>query len=672
MQAPPVPGHAMAIDEAVDDFQATQIDQATQPLSQDGSPATPPDRELWGFLIPCNQTMARIDFFRKAPLVRLGRNGSKDVGNHVVLPGLKISNKHCEIKWDGNDSRKAIITVADYSSNGTFINGEKLGKGRHGVLKEGAEIAFGTAVPQVGEHSSEDYRYVFRLLAGGPPLLGLHAHYTIIHELGKGAFATVMKGLSKESGTFYAIKMIQSNKLRAALTHGSSMSHDGPQPTEQFAREISILERLQHPNICQLKEVFFEEANISLVLEWVPGGDLLDYILTHGALTEIKTQRITFQVCDAMAYIHAQGIAHRDLKPENILLSTQDKNEDPIVKVADFGLAKAVDSYTMLRTMCGTPAYLAPEVVCQEEKEGYQSVVDSWSVGVVVFSMLTNQSPFVDPVAASDVKMQIKHRIVEWAVLKQLNVSQEGESFIRELLQRRPEVRMTLADARNHVWLHTVNPTPSEPYVRAGTASAGSAPDRDLSMRSIRDEDSMDDDQVDASESSQNGPDSQPMGGRLVRRRQIIEEAAENGVSIPEPSQEMLRHAEKENAKYYTGTRHSRPKKRKADSESESPLTSTPEEEDDEEVVAAENMSVLPPTPINARAKRAKAQADSDIEMGNTKAPRTKRGGRGGGRGTARGKQARNSLPEVSEDEETKPRRSSRLSQSPQKPNSGR
>lgn len=150
-------------------------------------------------------------------------------------------------------------------------------------MKEGAEIAFGTAVPQSAETAKEDYRkcqfrsfslepfltddstgYVFRLLAGGPPPSGLHAHYNIIHELGKGAFATVMKGLSIESGKFYAIKMIQSNKLRAALTHGVTMGGpDRPRPTEQFAREISILERLQHPNICQLKEVFFEEANIS-------------------------------------------------------------------------------------------------------------------------------------------------------------------------------------------------------------------------------------------------------------------------------------------------------------------------------------------------------------------------------------------------------------------------
>lgn len=91
MEAPPVPGHAMAIDDAVDDFQPTQIDQPTQLVSQDGQPGELPEQDLWGFLIPCSQTVERICFLRQTPTVRIGRNRTKDVGNHVVLEGLKIS-----------------------------------------------------------------------------------------------------------------------------------------------------------------------------------------------------------------------------------------------------------------------------------------------------------------------------------------------------------------------------------------------------------------------------------------------------------------------------------------------------------------------------------------------------------------------------------------------------
>lgn len=234
---------------------------------------------------------------------------------------------------------------------------------------------------------------------------------------------------------------------------------------------------------------------------------------------------------------------------------------------------------------------------------------------------------------------------------------------------------MTLADGRNHLWLRNFNPEPGPIYTGpAAKTTGGSALDRDLSMRSIPDgaeDDSMVSDQADTDHDS---PLSHPVAGRLRRRRQIIEEAAETGASIPQPSQEMIRHAAKEDAKYYAGTRHSRPKKRKANTDSDSPLTSTPEEEEDEdEAVADENMADVAPSLIKTRAKRAKARADSDIEMGNAKASRAKRGGRGGGRGTTRGRQARNELSEISEDEEeTKPRRSSRLSQPPQKPPSAR
>ena len=155
------------------------------------------------------------------------------------------------------------------------INGDRIGKGRYAVLKEGNEIAFGTPQPQLG--NGEDYRkfplvpsflahandligYVYRHLAAGPPTKGLYKHYALLEELGKGSFATVMKAMCKSDGRYYAVKIIQSNKLRAP-------DHVGPSrisPANAFAREISILEQLQHPNICHMKEVFFESANISM------------------------------------------------------------------------------------------------------------------------------------------------------------------------------------------------------------------------------------------------------------------------------------------------------------------------------------------------------------------------------------------------------------------------
>ncbi len=166
--------------------------------------------------------------------------------------------------------------------------------------------------------------FVFRHIACGPPSRGLYKYYDLQHELGKGSFATVMKALHREEGKWYAVKMIQANKLRRGLSsatingNGNGKGAKSNDKASNFAREINILERLQHPNICQLKEVFFESYNIStcsalcltaaayklhadLVLEWVPGGDLLDYILKRGGLPEPEAQSLTYQICDALA-----------------------------------------------------------------------------------------------------------------------------------------------------------------------------------------------------------------------------------------------------------------------------------------------------------------------------------------------------------------------------------
>lgn len=639
--------------------------QATQPTSQDAVISV--DAHLWGYLIPCNPRQSRIDLYRSQPAYRFGRNTSPDCGNQVILPGMKISNQHCDIEWDGSSDRSAVVKVTDRSSNGTFINGEKIGKWRYGLLQEGNEIAFGTAVPQPPERAAEDYRYIFRHLAAGPATEGLYAHYSLVAELGKGSFATVMKALCKENGREYAVKMIQANKLKAAVQHAPNGNGGGKLvASEQFAREITIMEKLRHKNICQLKEVFFEEGNINLVLELVSGGDLLDYIVARDGLGESESRDITFQVCEAMAYIHSLGVTHRDLKPENILLT---KDTPPMVKVADFGLAKAVDSLTMLRTMCGTPTYLAPEVVSQEPgNEGYQQVVDSWSVGVIVFSMITNASPFQEP-SNTDVKMRILNRRIEWSILKERNISNECQQFIIALLQIRPQVRMTLTDALSHSWMAPLADQSEFSKSHLAPPSDPAPLDRDMSMQSVAEPMDMDEDPDMSQSQSQDGhvPGAFPSRS-LRRRRDIIDDANENGEELPQPSQEMIEHE----AAYYTrGT--SRANKRKASPLTyESSLTPMPE---DNGRGRSEDMSIEEEETAAAQKKQRKGKAASqppDSQASDGTRARKGRGGKTapktGHRMRTRGQAPGNSSE--SDDglpADAKPRRSTRISQSPQK-----
>ncbi|KAH9892439.1 kinase-like domain-containing protein [Cubamyces lactineus] len=552
----------MVTDDAV--TQSTQ--QPTQSTQEASQPDYVVDAHLWGFLIPCSANLRRIDFQKLKPKYQIGRN-TEQHKNDIILPGMKISNFHCIIEWDGDEGPHSAVKVTDLSSNGTYINGEKIGKGHFKVLRDGNEIAFGTCVPQPANGGLEDYRFVYRHLASGPPSRGLYRYYDLLHELGKGSFATVMKALHKEEGKWYAVKMIQANKLRKGLSNATLNGVQTNDKSNNFAREINILERLQHPNICQLKEVFFESYSINLVLEWVPGGDLLDYIIKNQGLQEPEAQHLTYQICDALAYVHSQGIAHRDLKPENVLLTS---DNPPVVKVADFGLAKVIDSMTMLRTMCGTPVYLAPEVVNQAPNEGYDQVVDSWSVGVIVFSMLTMATPFGEEDMSTDVKTRVSNRQVEWSILREVNCSPQGEDFIRRLLEYDPRKRMTLAAARDHPWLIRQAMLHQSAEIRRRTASPDPVTVVDASMRSIASDGMALDPQGEGEAmeaepdnggtpllGSQELPDSQEGGSmsralvarqpsRLQRRSNVISQANEIGLPLPGPSQEMQQRAEVE------------------------------------------------------------------------------------------------------------------------------
>ncbi|KAI0369625.1 kinase-like protein [Pilatotrama ljubarskyi] len=428
--------------------QSTQ--QPTQPTQHASQTDYVVDPLAWGKLIPCNPAdLETIVFQRWKRRYQIGRKPQEAYRNDVVLNGLSISSKHCVIEWDGVEGPVPAIKVTDLkSSNGTYINGENIE--RYKLLRDGNEIAFGTcASQQTVDGKLKEFRYIYRHEAYRRPTHGLYRFYDLQDELGSGAFATVVKALHREDGNWYAVKMIDPKKLRAdwiqAIAEGA--------PLDDITREISILQRLEHRNVCRLKEFFVEGNSLSLVLEWVPGGDLLHYLLRRYAdtdenMTEQEAQYFTYQICDAVAYVHRQGIAHRDLKPENVLLT---KDVPPVVKVADFGVAKAIDGQTLLKTMVGTPAYWAPEVVARGA-EGYSLLVDSWSVGVMVFSMLTMKTPFIQH-SEDRVETWVANRSVEWSALYERRISQEGEDFIRSLLENDPQQRMSMADACLHPWL---------------------------------------------------------------------------------------------------------------------------------------------------------------------------------------------------------------------------
>ena len=199
-------------------------------------------------------------------------------------------------------------------------------------------------------------------------------------SLGSGNFAVVKKcwakGTAKE-GPYYAVKIIDKSKV---------------EDMGDIEREIEIMGMVQHPNVIKLVEIFDEPKKMNLVMELVTGGELFDRIVSLGNYTEKDAAVVMSTLCNALDYLHAKGIVHRDLKPENILLENDSK--DAAIKVADFGLARMISGKDMMKTACGTPGYVAPEVL---QNKGYSSgAVDLWSAGVILYILLCGFPPFYE------------------------------------------------------------------------------------------------------------------------------------------------------------------------------------------------------------------------------------------------------------------------------------
>ncbi|KAI0762165.1 kinase-like domain-containing protein [Trametes elegans] len=438
----------------------TSLVATTQELTQSTQHASQPDYtadgNLWGVLLPCSLTLPRYYLYKTRQTYRIGRNPEEV---DIYLAGLKISSTHCHIEWDGDEGAQSSVKVDDMSRNGTFINDALIGKGNSAVLRDGNEIAFGSRKPDASEGGAHDYRFVYRHVAYLPPSGGVHKSYDMQHELGKGACGTVMKALHRSEGEWYAVKILQTGKLGVAKNAIVDGVPTTPEAT-RLLREITILEGLRHENICQYKEVFMSDSTISIVLEYVAGGDLFRYLYQREKqgrrIKEPEVKHITRQICEALAYVHGKGIAHRDLKLENVLLT---KDEPPVIKVADFGLAKILDTFTELdvhiSTVCGTPLYLAPEVV-DHGPEGYETIVDSYSVGIITFLMLTMaENPYVHDDDSADLKTRVLNRQVNWDLLGRLDVSEQAKDFVRHLLKVDPHQRLSLTNARHHPWLRS-------------------------------------------------------------------------------------------------------------------------------------------------------------------------------------------------------------------------
>jgi serine/threonine protein kinase len=252
--------------------------------------------------------------------------------------------------------------------------------------------------------------------------------YEYIEMLGAGSFSVVIKVRHRSSDAIFACKVCSRDFL---------LKND---MFDFFEREVRVQQGLRHPNLVQLLDVVYHTDLIFLIMEYCPNADLCQLIADRGRLEECEVRRIFAQLVDAMAYLHGRSIAHRDLKPNNILL---DEFFNP--KISDFGLCHQTDDKKLLKTPCGSVLYAAPEILSEREYDG--QLADVWSLGVVLYSMLTSSLPW-----ASSNQTQIINQICSGEFYLSPILSTETHYLVTKMMSVGPASRPTMAQISKHPW----------------------------------------------------------------------------------------------------------------------------------------------------------------------------------------------------------------------------
>ncbi|XP_031505253.1 CBL-interacting protein kinase 23 isoform X2 [Nymphaea colorata] len=255
--------------------------------------------------------------------------------------------------------------------------------------------------------------------------------YEVGRTIGEGNFAKVKFARNVETGESVAIKILDKDKVLKHKMIG------------QIKREISTMKLIKHPNVIQMHEVMASKTKIYIILEFVTGGELFDKILNHGRLKEDEARKYFQQLINAVDYCHSRGVYHRDLKPENLLLDS-----DGVLKVSDFGLSALspqVQENGLLYTTCGTPNYVAPEVINDKGYDG--SKADLWSCGVILYVLMAGYLPFDD----SNL-MELYKKISKANFTCPPWFSTSAKKLIKKILDPNVKTRITIAEVMETEW----------------------------------------------------------------------------------------------------------------------------------------------------------------------------------------------------------------------------
>ena len=260
--------------------------------------------------------------------------------------------------------------------------------------------------------------------------------YEVKNKLGSGKFGLVKLGIDKKTGEKVAIKIMKKSSMDSS-------------DLELVRTEIEILKICQHPNIIRLYNVFENPDYLYIIMEYCSGGDLFSFLENRNfRLSEKKASTIIHKMSTAVYYMHSFGVAHRDLKPENVLMTSDDDNGD--IRILDFGLSKILGPYEKCDEPYGTLTYCAPEIIVDEP---YSKAVDLWSLGIMTYLMVSGKLPF-NSEDENEIARQVVYDEPDYIrnpIWK--NITPECKDFIKRLLEKDQNKRMTIKQVLEHKWI---------------------------------------------------------------------------------------------------------------------------------------------------------------------------------------------------------------------------
>ena len=376
-------------------------------------------------------------------------NSSNNLNNNVIYKNwvYKLPPNKCIRKFYLVLINKEIYYYKDETENeflgmhnlsGCFINEntDQITENK-GINYYSFEIIFNNKakVRTFYSPSQEIIKQLIEHIKKGIGYLKFSDYYEMKQNLGKGKFGMVKLGIHKKTGEKVAIKIMKKSSIKT------------PEDNELVRSEIDIMKLCHHPNIVRLLDHFENTEYIFIVMEYIAGGTLHEYLKKKNYnFSENQAANLMFQIASGLKYLHQYGIVHRDLKPDNIMMT--ESNEKAILKIMDFGLSKIVGPNDTMSEGYGTLSYVAPEVLLRTP---YNKEIDMWSMGIILFQMLSGKLPFVgnkeEIIAKKIVFEPVDFDEDNWEIR-----SRKVIDLIKKCLEKEPEDRIKIDEFLNHPW----------------------------------------------------------------------------------------------------------------------------------------------------------------------------------------------------------------------------